>query len=284
MSRTAPLSLRPRLGAWVERPSVQNLIITLICLNAVTLGLATFDTVTRQIGGALALFEAAVLTVFVAEIGLKLIAYDWRFFRDGWNVFDFLVVGVSVVPGSGPFAVLRALRILRVLRLLVKVERLRMIVESLLRAVPGIGWIAFLLLLVFYVFGVIGTELFGERFPDDFGHLGLALYSLFQVMTLESWSEEIARPIMEVYPLAWAYFVAFIVVSAFTVLNLFIGIIVSTMQEYHYDAEQAQRDEVEARAHGERTRMLELVEALHDRMDRLERRLDGSTDRPGGST
>lgn len=283
MTQPEPLSPRARLGAWVERARIQNLIITLICVNAVTLGLATFDTVTRQIGGALAAFEAAVLTVFVVEIALKLIAYDQRFFRDGWNVFDFLVVGISLVPGSGPFAVLRALRILRVLRLLAKVERLRMIVESLLRAVPGIGWIAFLLALVFYVFGVIGTELFGERFPDDFGHLGLALYSLFQVMTLESWSEEIARPIMEVYPLAWLYFVAFIVVSAFTVLNLFIGIIVSTMQEQHYTAEQARRSASEAKAHGERERMLELLETLNARIERLEQRLEASANRPRGS-
>ncbi|MDN3518932.1 ion transporter [Aquisalimonas lutea] len=274
MEYSASWGLRSRLGAWIEHRRVQTFIIVLICINAVTLGLETFDVVQRHFGGALALLESAVLAVFVLEIVIKLVAFDYRFFRDGWNVFDFAIVGISLMPASGPFTVLRALRILRVLRLVAKVGRLRMIVESLLRAIPSIGWIAFLLGLVFYIFGVIGTKLFGDGFPDDFGHLGLTLYSLFQVMTLESWSEEIARPVMEQHPLAWVYFISFIMLSAFTVLNLFIGIIVNTMQEGHMEEADAKRRESEQKAHWERERMLRLIEELHEKVERLEQRDD----------
>ena len=271
MEYSASPGLRERVGDWVESRPVQNFIIVLICFNAITLGLETFDVVQRHAGEALLIVERAVLTVFVIEIGLKLFAFDYRFFKQGWNVFDFIIVGISLMPDAGPFTVLRALRILRVLRLIAKVGRLRMIVESLLKAIPSIGWIAFLLALVFYVFGVMGTKLFGDSFPEDFGHLGRTLYSLFQVMTLESWSQEIARPVMEVYPLAWIYFIVFILMSAFTVLNLFIGIIVSTMQERHMEEADAKHQQTEEKAHEERERMLHLLEDLHRKVERLER-------------
>ncbi len=269
-SSTHP-GLRARLGEWIESPRIQNAIIVLICINAVTLGLETSATVERHIGWALLWIERAILTVFVLEIAIKLFAFGPRFFREPWNVFDFIIVGVSLVPDSGPFSILRALRILRVLRLLTKIGRLRDIIESLLRVIPSIGWIAALLALVFYVFAVMGTKLFGGSFPEDFGHLGRTLYSLFQVMTLESWSQEIARPVMVEYPYAWIYFVVFILITAFTVLNLFIGIIVNTMQERHYEMEDAKRSEVEARAHAEREEMLELIRDLHAKVDRMEK-------------
>lgn len=274
MEQAASPGLRQRVGNWVESRPVQNFIIVLICFNAITLGLETFDVVQRHAGTALLITERVVLTIFVIEIALKLVAFDYRFFKEGWNVFDFLIVAISLMPDTGPFSVLRALRILRVLRLVAKVGRLRMIVESLLKAIPSIGWIAFLLGLVFYIFGVMGTKLFGESFPEDFGHLGLTLFSLFQVMTLESWSEEIARPVMAVYPLAWLYFVVFILLSAFTVLNLFIGIIVNTMQERHMEEADAKHQQTEAKAHEERERMLRLIEELHAKVERMENKLD----------
>lgn len=273
MQTRAHRSLRQRAGDWIESQRIQNVIIGLITFNAITLGLETSATVQQHAGGVLDVVERAVLAVFVAEIAVKLYAFDARFFRDGWNVFDFVIVGIALVPASGPFAILRALRILRVLRLVTKIARLRHIVESLLNALPSIGWIAFLLLMVFYIFGVMGTQLFGDDFPNDFGHLGLTLYSLFQVMTLESWSEAIARPVMEAYPYAWVYFVAFILITAFTVLNLFIGIIVSTMQERHQHEEESRRGETEARAHAEREEMLAIMRRLEERVARLERDL-----------
>lgn len=274
METSQDRTLRQRAGDWIESSRIQNLIIGLIVLNAITLGLETSATVRGWAGGPLATAERLVLSIFVIEILIKLYAHGFRFFRSGWNVFDFLIVGISLVPASGPFTILRALRILRILRLLTKIERLRHIVESLLRAIPSIGWIAFLLGMVFYIFAVMGTKLFGEAFPDNFGHLGLTLYSLFQVMTLESWSEEISRPVMETYPLAWLYFVTFILITAFTILNLFIGIIVNTMQEMHYEEEARQRQAIEDRAHEEREEIIRLMREMNEKVDRLARQPD----------
>src|SRR5690606_20701847 len=196
------------------------------------------DVARERFGTVLLWLNQGVLAVFVAELVIKLVAFGPRFFRSGWNVFDFLIVGIALVPASGPLQILRSLRILRVLRLLSTVQRLRMLVDSLLQALPGIGWTAALLLMMFYVFGVMGTELFGEQFPDWFGSLGKSAYTLFQIMTLESWSMGIARPVMETFPYAWAFFVPFILIATFTMLNLFIAVIVNAIQAEH-DAEHA---------------------------------------------
>ncbi|MCS3903552.1 voltage-gated sodium channel [Methylohalomonas lacus] len=271
-------SIRRQVGNWIESQPIQNFIIGVIIFNAITLGLETSSIVQRHGGGLLDTLETFVLTIFVIEILLKLLAFDIRFFKSGWNVFDFLIVGISLVPASGPLAILRALRILRILRLVTKLQRLRHIVESLLKALPSIGWIAVLLLMVFYIYAVMGTQMFGEAFPDDFGHMGLTLYSLFQIMTLESWSEAIGRPVMEAFPYAWLYFVSFILLTAFTVLNLFIGIIVNTMQEKHQEEEAEQRSQIESRAHSERGEMLNIMRRMDERLQRVEKQLEGSAD------
>lgn len=263
---------RARLGHWVESRRVQNVVIALIVFNAVMLGLETSETAMAHAGGLIVLAERAVLTVFVLEIALKLYAWDLRFFRSAWNVFDFVIVAIALVPASGPFAILRALRILRVLRLITRIARLRHIIESLLKAIPSIGWIGVLLLMVFYIFGVMGTQLFGEAFPRFFGTLGRTMYTLFQIMTLESWSMAVARPVIDEFPFAWIYFVTFILVTAFTVLNLFIGIIVNTMQEGYHESEEQSRQEIETRARAERQEMLRLIQELHRRLERLEDR------------
>lgn len=263
---------RVRLGDWIESPLPRNTIIGLIIINAIALGLETSEPVVRLFGDALKVLEVAILAVFVAEILAKLVAWDWRFFRNGWNVLDFAIVGISLVPAAGSLAILRSLRILRVLRLLSTVPRLRRLTESLLAAIPSIGWITLMLGLVFYIFAVIGTNLFGDTFPDWFGTLGRTLYTLFQVMTLESWSMGISRPVMQAYPWAWLYFVPFILVSAFTILNLFIGIIVSTMQATHWEEEEVKRLETEQQAHREREEMLALMQRMSERLERLEDR------------
>ena len=262
---------RQRTAEWVESPAVQNFIITLIIINAITLGLETSSTIMRVADPALEWLEKGILAIFIAEIALKLYAHGWRFFRQGWNVFDFSIVAIALVPAAGPFAILRSLRILRVLRLLTRIDRLRRIIESLLQAIPSIGWILFLLTMVFYIFCVMGTQLFSEEFPERFGNLGLTLYSLFQVMTLESWSEGISRPVMEVFPYAWIYFTTFVLITAFVVLNLFIGIIVSTMQEQHYEEENRRRNENEATAHQEREEMLLILRDLDKRVRELQK-------------
>ena len=222
---------RERLTGFVEGARAQRVIMALIILNAVTLGLETSPTVLAHAGGALHVLDVVVLAVFVGEITAKLIGRGFSFFKNGWNVFDFIVVAIALMPTAGPFSVLRALRILRVLRLLSVIPKMRQVIESLLRAVPGISTIAAILVLIFYVFAVIATNLFGSVFPDWFGTVGESMYSLFQIMTLESWSMGIVRPVMKTYPYAWAFFVPFILIATFTMLNLFIAIIVSAMQE-----------------------------------------------------
>jgi voltage-gated sodium channel len=266
---------RERIGQWVESRWVQNAIIALIVFNAIILGLETSDTAMAHVGGLLQLLDRIVLAVFVVEIAVKLYAWDLRFFRSAWNVFDFSIVAIALIPASGPFAILRALRILRVLRLLTRIQRLRHIIETLLRAIPSIGWIAFLLLMVFYIFGVMGTQLFGDAFPKFFGTLGRTMYTLFQVMTLESWSMAVARPVIEQFPFAWIYFVTFILITAFTVLNLFIGIIVNTMQEGYHESEQQSREDIETRARSERQELLNLLRDIDQRLERLESRDSG---------
>jgi voltage-gated sodium channel len=225
--------LRDRAAHWVETAHVQNFIIILILVNAITLGLETSIAATSAFGIWLLILDRVILAVFVVEIATKLFAYRLRFFRDPWNVFDFVVVGIALVPASGPLSVLRALRILRVLRLLSMVPRLRFVVESLLRAIPGILSIALLMVILYYVFAVMATGLYGSSFPQWFGTLGESMYTLFQIMTLESWSMGIVRPVMETHPYAWLLFVPFILFATFTILNLFIAIIVDTMQSMH---------------------------------------------------
>lgn len=225
-------SLRQRLDQLLKKPLVQHTILGLIIVNAVLMGLETSGSVMAQAGTFILALDRAILSVFVLELALRIFVHRLAFFRDPWSLFDFAVVAVALVPASGPFAVLRALRVLRVLRVLTIVPSMRRVVGALLSAVPGLLSIAMVLLLVFYVFGVIATHLFGTHFPEWFGNLGRSLYTLFQVMTLESWSMGISRPVMEVVPHAWAFFIPFILFATFTMLNLFIAIIVNAMQTF----------------------------------------------------
>ncbi len=267
------------LKRFLERADVRHTVLALIVLNAVVLGLETSDVLMARHGAWLRLLDQAMLSVFVLEIGLRLIAWRSAFFRDPWSMFDFAVVAIALIPASGPFAVLRALRVLRVLRVLTIVPSMRRVVGGLLAALPGLGSIAMVLFLVYYVFGVIATQVFGDRFPDWFGTLGRSLYTLFQVMTLESWSMGIVRPLMEVFPYAWMFFIPFILVATFTMLNLFIGVIVSAMQSFASAETEATvsavgdaRDHIEADLHTEmRVLRVELAE-LKDMLRAQERR------------
>ncbi|MGQ0576820.1 MAG: ion transporter [Pseudonocardia sp.] len=229
----------------VERPAFQQAVIGLIVFNAVTLGLETSTTVMGAAGGLLLAIDRVVLAVFVVEIGLRLYAHGWRFWRDPWNVFDFVIVGISLVPASGPLSVLRALRVLRVLRLISVVPSMRRVVAGLLSAVPGMASISALLVLILYVSGVMATKLFATTAPDYFGDLGTTLFTLFQTMTGEAWPD-IAREVMAEQPYAWIFFVVFILVSSFMVLNLFIAVVVSAMEGQVAEevAEQHQEEQI----------------------------------------
>jgi voltage-gated sodium channel len=222
---------RLKLARWVESKSVQNVVIAVILLNGLILGLETEPAVMDRFGTVLRIVDKACLLVFVIELAAKMSAYRLWFWRNGWNWFDFIVVAIALAPGAGPWAVLRSLRILRVLRLLTVMPQLRKVVAAFIHAIPGLSGVIVLMAVFFYTMAVLATNLFGAAFPDWFGSIGASLFSLFQIMTLESWSMGIVRPVMEVFPWAWMFFVPFIVIATFTILNLFIGIIVSTMQE-----------------------------------------------------
>ncbi len=224
---------RIRLASVVEAPRAQALIIALILINAAILGLETSPAIMARWGSLLLGLDQLILAVFVIELALRIAAHGWRFFRDPWGVFDFAVVAIALLPASGPFAVLRALRVLRVLRLLSMVPNMRRVVGGLLSAIPGLASVFGIISIIFYVAAVIATKLFGADFPEWFGTLGASAYTLFQVMTLESWSMGIVRPVMEVFPQAWIFFVLFILISTFTMLNLFIAVIVNAIQAEH---------------------------------------------------
>jgi voltage-gated sodium channel len=222
-----------RLKALVESRKFELLITWLIVINAVTLGLETSPALMAQHGALLHLIDHVLLGVFVLELFAKIVVYRTAFFRDPWRIFDFLVVGISLLPASGALSVLRALRVLRVLRLVSIIPSMRRVVGGLFLALPSMGSIFLLLMLVFYVFAVIATKLYGADFPVYFGNIARSAFTLFQVMTLEGWAAEIVRPVMDKHPQAWLFFLPFILATSFTVLNLFIGIIVSAMQTEH---------------------------------------------------
>jgi voltage-gated sodium channel len=255
-------SLRARAGRWIESSRIQKFIIGLILFNAVTLGLETSATVMSRFGAVLTGIDKVILGIFVLEILIKLYASGWRFFKNPWNLFDFIIVGIALVPASGPLTVLRTLRVLRVLRLISMVPQLRFVVEALLHALPGIASIAILMVVLYYVFAVMATGLFGAQFPDWFGTIGRSMYTLFQIMTLESWSMGIARPVMQTHPYAWLFFVPFILVATFTILNLFIAIIVNTMQTLHAKTVAEAASHTDATIHADGSRIELELQAL----------------------
>jgi voltage-gated sodium channel len=233
--------LRERLRRFFESDGWEKFITTLIIINAITLGLETSEVAMAQFGGILHVVDRMVLSVFVVEIASRIVAFGRQFWRDPWSLFDFFVVSIALVPASGDLSVLRALRILRALRLISIVPSMRRVVSGLLSALPGMGSIMTLLLLLLYVFSVMATNLYGARFPEMFGTIGTSAFTLFQVMTLEGWAGDVVRPIMQVYPFAWAFFVVFILATSFAVLNLFIGIIVDAMQSVQEHERQEER-------------------------------------------
>ncbi len=250
--------LLARLASLVNHPRFERFIIAVIVINAITLGLETSPWWMERFGSVLTFIDKACLAIFAAEICARLTANFSGFWRDPWRIFDFTIVAIALLPATGAFSVLRAFRILRVLRLISQFKAIRRVVTGLLAAIPGMASIVLLLGMIFYIFAVISTKLFAASFPEWFGSLGESAYSLFQIMTLESWSMGIVRPVMEQFPLAWMLFVPFILVTSFTVLNLFIGVIVDAMQKEH--AEEANADRADL--HKEVEKVLKEVKAL----------------------
>ncbi|MDX2073009.1 MAG: ion transporter [Alphaproteobacteria bacterium] len=231
------------LKTLVEAPWFTRTIMMLIVINAVILGMETYPGIMAEYGMALKAIDHAILWVFVAELGLRLVAYRLRFFRDPWSLFDTAVVAIAFMPANEAFAVLRAARVLRVLRLISIFPRLRRVIEGLIGAIPGIGSIGAILVIVYYVFAVMATKLYGAAYPDWFGTLHWSFFTLFQIMTLEGWAD-IVREIMKTHPQAWIFFVIYILAATFTVLNLFIAVIVDAMQRQHQAEEQEEQDTI----------------------------------------
>ena len=223
------MSGRERIARLVESVGFRRTVIVVITVNAITLGLQTSASVESAAGGVLHVLDRAVLAVFVVELALRIYAHRAAFFRDPWSCFDLLVVAVSLVPASGTLSVLRALRVIRALRLVNAVPGMKRVVSGLLNAIPGMASIVLLLSLVLYVGAVLATELYGDTAPDQFGHMGRSLFTLFHVMTGEAWPD-IAAQVMPAHPTAWIFFVLFILASSFVVLNLFTAVVVSAME------------------------------------------------------
>jgi len=250
----------------VEASWFQKFIIVVIVINGIVLGIQTSTTLSASTISLLDWIDFVCLMIFVVELLMKLAVYRWTFFKEGWNLFDFAIVAIALVPTSGSLSILRAFRILRVLRLITAIDSFRRVVSGMLLALPGVGSVAGLLLLVFYIAGVLSTTLFGETFPQWFGTLGGSMYSLFQIMTLESWSMGIVRPVMEVHEYAWAFFIPFITVTTFTVLNLFIGIVVDAMATVkESEKEELQEDHMDIEA---------MIQDLHKEVISLRREID----------
>lgn len=234
---------RERLRRLVEHQWFQRTVLGVIIANAAILGLET-SVVDGPVDDVLQVVDDAMLCFFVTEITLRLVAHGPRFFRDPWSVFDLLVVGIALIPATGPLSLLRALRILRVLRLADSVPSMKRVVNGLVAAVPGMGSVGALLVLVMYVSVVIATNLYGMIAPEHFGDLGTTAFTLFQVMTGEAWPD-IADDVMEVEPTAWIFFVVFILVVSFAVLNLFIAVVVSGMESIDDLAEHEEKNDAE---------------------------------------
>lgn len=242
------MTIRDRVGGALDRSVTRNFITGVILFNAIVLGLETSDAVMSFAGDLIVFLDVLCLSIFVVEIVLKIYARGPAFFRSGWNIFDFAIIAIALVPATQGLSVLRALRILRLLRIISVAPTLRRVVEGFVSALPGMASVFLLMALIFYIAAVMATKLFGDAFPEWFGSIPHSAYSLFQIMTLESWSMGIVRPVMEIYSHAWMFFVPFILVTTFAVVNLVVGLIVNSMQEAHAEESNAAtedyRDEV----------------------------------------
>jgi voltage-gated sodium channel len=223
--------VRSRVKSIVTSSYFQNFILALIIINGVTLGFETSKEIVKEYGHFLEIFDTLVITIFVIEIVLRIFAHGKEFFKDGWSIFDLIIVLISLFPANSGFEIFRILRVLRLFRLITVVPQMKKIVMALLSTIPGMATIAGLMTLFFYMFAIISTQLYGKAFPELFGDLGESFYTLFQVMTLESWSMGVVRPLMEKFPYAWVFFVPFIFVVTFIMINLIVAVIVDAMNE-----------------------------------------------------
>ncbi len=251
-----------QIKLFIDSKKFQYFITTLIVFNGITMGLETSRELMLSLGGAIEIFNYLVITIFVIEIILRIYIYRLEFFKDPWSIFDFLVVAISVMPISQGFEILRVLRVLRLFRLITVVPQMRKIVSALASVIPGMLSIAGILTLFFYIFAIMATQLFRDEFPQWFGSLGESFYTLFQIMTLESWSMGIVRPIMEVYPLAWIFFIIFIFIATFIMVNLIVAIVVDAMAVINQGEIPSSSDDTAQEIHALRGEIAQLKELI----------------------
>jgi len=269
---TAPIKTS-KLLIFVESQFFQNLITTAIVLNAITLGLETVKSIGPNTHQLLFYIDVFFVAFFVIEMLVKGIAYRMTFWKNGWNIFDLLIIIITVIPFFGNITVLRSMRILRVLRLISIVPRFRVVVRGFFEALSNIAAVGSLMLIVFYTTAVMTTKLFGEDFPDLFGTIPVSFFTLFHIMTLQVCTDEIVRPVMEIYPYAWLIFIPFILVATFAVLNLLIGVIVNSMQNIHDEEEKLIAEKFEEQDDVQDT-LISKVEAIQNTLNELKDHID----------
>ncbi|MEE1176277.1 MAG: ion transporter [Paludibacteraceae bacterium] len=251
----------------------KNTIVLIILINSIVLGLITSEAIYAKFGELLEFILSACVVIFTVEITLRIIAKGWRFFLNGWNIFDFLLITMALMPETGAAITFRVFRVLRALRMVSSMKKLRHIVSAILVSAPHVFWAAVLEMIIFYIFGIMGQNLFHEAFPQWFGTLGETVYTLFQVTTLESWSMGIARPVMKVYPWAWCYFVPFVMISSYIVLNVVVGVVVNATSDISEDDNISMKDKIKAKK-VTNTELSEQINELKEHILRLEAKLE----------
>ncbi|MGM8363908.1 ion transporter [Virgibacillus sp. W0181] len=228
-----------------QHPVFMNTIIFLIIINAILVGLETYPFIADRFAFWIVFLDQILLWIFTIEIVIRLIASKsiGSFFKDPWNLFDFIIiVSGHILIGAYYVTVLRLLRVLRVLRAISIIPSLRRMVNALLLTIPSMGTIFLLLGLFFYIYGVMGTFLFRSIAPAYFGTLHDSLLTLFQVVTLESWASGVMRPILAEDPTSWWFFVTFILIGTFVIFNLFVGVIVNNVEEANQEGQPSPTD------------------------------------------
>ena len=251
----------------------KNTIVLIILINSIVLGLITSEAIYAKFGELLEFILSACVVIFTVEITLRIIAKGWKFFLNGWNIFDFLLITMALMPETGAAITFRVFRVLRALRMVSSMKKLRHIVSAILVSAPHVFWAAVLEMIIFYIFGIMGQNLFHEAFPQWFGTLGETVYTLFQVTTLESWSMGIARPVMKVYPWAWCYFVPFVMISSYIVLNVVVGVVVNATSDISEDDNISMKDKIKAKK-VTNTEISEQINELKEHILRLEAKLE----------
>ena len=255
----------------VRSRQFSGFILLIVLVNSIALGLQTSPAVVEATGDLFFIVDKVCLYIFVLEAILKISVFRLSYFSRGWNWFDFIIVFCSLIADFevlSSFRVLRIIRVFRALKFISGIRHLQIIVTAIGHSLPSIGWTSLLMSLIYYIFSVMGTMLFAEAFPQWFGSIPKTMYTLFQVMTLDGWSMDMARPIMEQFPFAWLYFVPFVVISAFIVLNIVVGIVVNSISEVSMELSAMKRPE------GDRDRKVaEEIDKMRKILDNLERSL-----------